>query len=83
MCTSKRKLTTHKVVALDKSTTLKEQLQVLVPVPAEKFNQLLVVNEHLLDVRTIGYIDRYYNDYGLLLGVQDGMNHFYVSSTLL
>lgn len=86
MCTEKRRITFSKFVSLDKSTTLKEQVQELVEVSESTFNELITFQDHLFNddnVRCIGYITRYYNDYNELLAIQDGIAKFYVKGTLL
>lgn len=86
MCTQKRRITFCKFVSMDRSTTLKEQIQDLVEVHESTFNELITFQDHLFsddNVRCIGYITRYYNDYNELLAIQDGIAKFYVKGTLL
>ncbi len=63
---------------MEKTVTLKEQVQSLTPVTELQFYDYLDRHADYLEVRSIGYIDRYYNDYGDLLAVQDGIERFYL-----
>lgn len=68
----------YRWVDVDKSVTLKEQIQTLIPVTELQFYDYLDRHGKLLEVRSIGFIDRYYNDYGDLLAIQDGIENFYL-----
>lgn len=86
MCGHKRRNKFSTFNDLDKGTTLKEQIQQLVEVPETVFNELITFQDHLFadhNVRCIGYITRYYNDYNELLAVQDGIDKFYVKGSVL
>lgn len=74
----KKTIRRYRLVNLDKTVTLKEQLQTLMPVSELQFYDYLDRHGDMLEVRSIGYVDRYYNDYGDLLAVQDGIDHFYI-----
>lgn len=68
----------YRNVVLDKSCTLKEQIKQLLPVTELQFYEYLDRHGDKLEKRSIGYVERYYNDYGDLLAVQDGINLFYI-----
>ncbi len=72
----------YRWVEMDKSVTLKEQVQTLQVVTENEFNEFLETYSDFLEVRSIGFVDRYYNDYNELVGVQDGLESFYLKSTL-
>lgn len=72
----------YRCVDMDKSITLKEQIQTLIPVTELEFYEFLDRHGKVLEVRSIGYVDRYYNDYGDLLAVQDGLELFYLKGVV-
>lgn len=72
----------YRWVEMDKSITLKDQVQTLIPCTELEFNEFIDKYSKVLEVRSIGYIDRYYNDYGDLLAVQDGISNFYLKGTV-
>lgn len=74
----KKVIRRYKWVELDKTVTLKEQVQSLTPVTELQFYDYLDRHGDLLEVRSIGFVDRYYNDYGDLLAIQDGIERFYL-----
>lgn len=72
----------YRNVDMDKSITLKEQLQTLIPCTELEFYDFIDNHGKLLEVRSIGYVDRYYNDYGDLIAVQDGIENFYLKGAV-
>lgn len=72
----------YRWVDMDKSVTLKDQLQTLLPVSELEFYEFLDRHGNVLEIRSIGYVDRYYNDYGDLLAVQDGIERFYLKGAV-
>lgn len=74
----KKVIRRYKWIEVDKSVTLQEQVLTLKPVSELQFNDYLDEHAEFLEVRSIGFVDRYYNDYGDLLAVQDGIEKFYL-----
>ncbi len=72
----------YRWVDMDKSITLKDQIQALMPCTELEFYEFLDRYGKVLEVRSIGYVDRYYNDYGDLLAVQDGIEKLYLKGGL-
>lgn len=62
----------------NKNIVLKNEIIHLVPVHDNIFCDFLERHEMMLEKRCIGNIDRYYNDYGELIALQDGIDHFYI-----